>query len=347
MLGWSTLLRSGKLQGEGAVRAIETVERNARAQSQLIDDLLDISRIITGKLRLEIRTLDLSAVIEAAVDAIRPAAEARDIRLQTLLDTEAGPVSGDNDRLQQIFWNLLSNAVKFTPKGGRVQVRLERVNSHIEITVSDTGKGIEPEFLPHVFDRFRQADQTTTRRQGGLGLGLSIVRQLVEMHGGTVYAESVGEGKGTNFVVSLPRLIAANRKQDDKREHPTLPKEFVSFDCAPELTNMRILVVDDEADARALLREILETCGSEVVTAGSSADALTAMENDRFDVLISDIGMPSEDGYTLIRAVRNRPSEQGRKNPGNRADGLRPRRRPRSRLDRRISASHTETCRTR
>ncbi len=316
ILGWATLLRSGKMQEDAARRAIETVERNARAQSQLIDDLLDISRIITGKLRLEIQTLDLADVIEAAIDAIRPAAEAKNIRLQILLDTKAGPVSGDADRLQQVFWNLLNNAVKFTPKGGRVQVRLERVNSHLEITVSDNGKGIEPDFLPFVFDRFRQADQATTRRHGGLGLGLSIVRQLVEMHGGTIRVESKGEGKGSNFIINLPRLAATTRlEKESDRVHPTVAKDFVSLDCAPELTGLRVLAVDDEADARELLREFLQACGSEVVTAGSAAEALRILDNESFDILISDIGMPVEDGYTLIKKIRERSADKGGRIP--------------------------------
>lgn len=314
--GWSTMLRSGKLSGEAVKRAIETVERNARAQSQLIDDLLDISRIITGKLRLEVRTLDLSNIIEAAVDAVRPAAEAKEIRLQILLDTKAGPISGDADRLQQVFWNLLNNAVKFTPKHGRIQVRLERVNSHLEITVSDNGKGVEADFLPYVFDRFRQADQATTRRQGGLGLGLSIVRQLVEMHGGTIRVESEGEDKGSDFIINLPRLAAAKRlEKEADRVHPTSARDFVSLDCAPELTGLRVLAVDDEPDARELLREVLQTCGSEVVTAGSAAEALSVLDNEKFDVLISDIGMPVEDGYTLIKKIRARPADKGGRIP--------------------------------
>lgn len=316
ILGWSTILRSGKLDGESASRAIETIERNARSQSQLIDDLLDISRIITGKLRLEIRTIELSKIIEAAVDGVRPAAEARNIRLQILLDTEAGTVSGDAGRLQQIFWNLLTNAVKFTPKGGRVQVRLERVNSHVEIVISDSGQGIDPKFLPHVFDRFRQADQSTTRRQGGLGLGLSIVRQLVEMHGGTVHAESEGQGEGTSFIVKLPRPAASAalkiaKVSGQERVHPTQPSEFVSIDRAPQLNDLRVLVVDDEADSLNLLREVLEYCGSQVTIAGSAAEALAFLENEDFDILISDIGMPEEDGYKLIDKVRSLPMEKG------------------------------------
>jgi PAS domain S-box-containing protein len=317
ILGWSGLLRSGSLDTKTSANALETVERNARAQAQLIDDLLDISRIITGKLRLNVATLELLTVIEPAVEAIRPAAEAKEIRLQTLFDTNAGPISGDADRLQQVFWNLLSNAVKFTPKHGRVQIRLEQINSHVEITISDTGKGIDPEFIPHVFDRFRQADQTTTRRQGGLGLGLSIVRQLVEMHGGTIEAESEGEGKGTSFIVKLPRLIAIPRteKEEEKRVHPTASKEYLSIDCAPELTGLRVLIVDDEADARELLKQVLEMCGSEVATTGSAAEALAALEAESFDVLVSDIGMPEEDGYTLINKVRLLPPEKGGRIP--------------------------------
>ncbi|MCW5960234.1 MAG: PAS domain S-box protein [Pyrinomonadaceae bacterium] len=315
ILGWSTLLRSGKLEGNGAKRAMETVERNARSQSQLIDDLLDISRIITGKLRLEVQTLELSEIIEAAVDAVRPAADAKEIRIQLLLDSNVGPVSGDADRLQQVFWNLLSNAVKFTPKGGRIQVTLERVNSHIEITIADSGKGIDPEFLPHIFDRFRQGDQTTTRRQGGLGLGLSIVRQLVEMHGGTVQVQSEGEGKGTAFTVSLPRLIANKRNLEPNRTHPTVSKEFLSFDCAPQLTDLRVLVVDDEKDARELLRYVLETCGSTVKTASSAKVALETLESSSFDILISDVGMPGEDGFALIKKIRELPPEKGGRLP--------------------------------
>jgi PAS domain S-box-containing protein len=317
ILGWAAMLRTGRLVGEAAARAVETVERNARSQSQLIDDLLDISRIITGKLRLEVRTIELSTVIEAAANAVRPAAEAKDIRLQILLDTKVGPVSGDSDRLQQVFWNLLNNAVKFTPKGGRVQVRLERVDSHVEVIVSDTGRGIRPEFLPQVFDRFRQADQTTTRKEGGLGLGLSIARQLVEMHGGTVHVESEGEGRGASFTVKLPRLVTIQSpgKEQEKHVHPTISEDFVSIDCVPELTGLRILIVDDEADARELLRQVLEMCDAEVTTTSTAAEALDALGKDGYDVLVSDIGMPEADGYTLIGKVRALPAEKGGRIP--------------------------------
>lgn len=314
ILGWTHLLRTNTFGEEHIARALEVVERNARAQTKLIDDLLDVSRIITGKLRLDVRPVNLSAVIEAAVDAIQPTAEAKSIRLQSLIDPQAGPISGDADRLQQIIWNLLSNAVKFTPKAGRVQIRLERINSHVEITVSDTGKGINPAFLPHVFDRFRQADGTTTRAHGGLGLGLSIVRQLVELHGGTVTVESDGEGHGATFTVQLPLMAARQEVDRVERRHPTAGGS-VSLDCPPSLVGLRILVVDDEADTRDMLRAVLERCGSEVATAASAAEALEVLTSGQPDVLISDIGMPDEDGYALIGKVRAREVEPGQRIP--------------------------------
>jgi signal transduction histidine kinase/ActR/RegA family two-component response regulator len=306
ILGWAQLLRSHTLKADDFERALEIVERNAQAQNKLIDDLLDISRIITGKLRLDVRPVDLAGVVAAVVDALHPTAEAKAIRLQAVLDPRAGPVAGDADRLQQVVWNLLTNAIKFTPKDGRVQVRLERINSHVEIVVSDSGTGIEAEFLPHVFDRFRQADGTSTRKHGGLGLGLSIVRQLVELHGGTVGVESGGEGQGTTFVVQLPQMIA--RRQTDAatpaRRLPTALGGGLSFDCPPSLKGLRVLVVDDEPDTRLLLRTVLEQCGSEVTTAGSAAEALAAFTRSKPDVLVSDIGMPEEDGYELIGKLR-------------------------------------------
>ena len=311
ILGWSQMLQTNNPGESQRKKALATIERNARSQSQLIDDLLDVSRIITGKLRLDVRAVDLPGVIVAAVDSVRPAAEAKNIRLQILLDPQAGPISGDPDRLQQVVWNLLSNAVKFTPKAGRVQVRLERVNSHIEISVSDTGKGIEPDFLPFVFDRFRQSDGSMTRRHGGLGLGLAIVRQLVELHGGMVSVSSAGEEQGSTFTVSLP-LLPVRREPESAvpRVHPKA--ENGSFqDCPPELNDLRVLLVDDEADSRDLLSLVLDSCGANVTTVSSAAEALQAINGEKFDALISDIGMPEEDGFSLIGKIRQLADEQG------------------------------------
>jgi PAS domain S-box-containing protein len=316
ILGWARLLQTTAMDDAAKGRAVATIERNAQAQTQLIEDLLDVSRIMTGKLRLDVRSVDLAAVVSAAADTARPAADAKEIRLQTLLDPQAGPVSGDPDRLQQVVWNLLSNAVKFTPKGGSVQVRLERVNSHVEITVADTGEGIAPEFLPHVFDRFRQADQKTTRKHGGLGLGLAIVRQLVELHGGSVRAESEGVGRGTTFTVSLPLLpVRRAMTRDEPRAHPRAAGGAPALACPPELEGLRVLVVDDEPDTRDILSAVLTSCGAAVTTAASAAEALAHMSRGQFDVLLSDIGMPEEDGYELIRKVRRLPPERGGKIP--------------------------------
>ena len=313
ILGWSQILRSRALDREESEKALATIERNARAQNQLIDDLLDVSRIITGKLRLDVRPVDLSGVIKAAVEAARPAAEAKSIRLQTLLDPQAELISGDPDRLQQIVWNLLSNAIKFTPKNGRVQVRLERVNSHLEIVVSDTGKGIEPEFLQHVFDRFRQADQTSTRAFGGLGLGLAIVRQLVELHGGQASVASAGEGQGSTFTVSLPFLPLRNdeRRGTEPKVHPKAATGK-PLDCPQELEELSVLVVDDEPDARDLIKAVLKDCGAKVTIAASASEALEHLAQNSFDVLITDIGMPEEDGYALIKKLRAHDGEQSK-----------------------------------
>ena len=309
ILGWAQLLRGGNLEEGELERALETIERNARAQAQLIEDLLDISRIITGKLRLDVRPIELAGVIEAAVDSVRPAADAKGIRFQVVLDPRAGPVSGDANRLQQVVWNLLVNAIKFTPRDGRVGVNLARVNSHVEITVSDTGEGIEPTLLPHIFDRFRQADASTTRRHGGLGLGLSIVRHLVELHGGTVHAESGGAGQGSLFTVKLP--LAVVRKGDETRVHPTADDRVDVGLGTAQLDGVRVLVVDDEPDARDLLSHLLRRCRADVEAVASAADALAAIRRKRPDVLLSDIGMPGEDGYMLIQQVRALEEETG------------------------------------
>lgn len=304
VLGWAHMLRAGQLDEQGAHNALETIERNARSQAQLIDDLLDVSRIITGKLRLDVRPIDPAAFIEMAIDAVRPAAEAKGVRIQKVMDTGVSSIAGDPARLQQVIWNLLSNAIKFTPRGGRVQIRLERVNSHIEIAVSDTGTGISTQFLPFVFDRFRQADGTTTRVHGGLGLGLSIVRHIVELHGGTVHVDSQGEGLGATFTVKLPLLTVYQRDGGQERVHPATRDAYLSFDCPERLDGLKVLVVDDEADTRELLRVVLGRCGAEVTTAGSAEEALELLQHAWPDMLVSDIGMPGTDGYELIKRIR-------------------------------------------
>jgi PAS domain S-box-containing protein len=307
ILGWGRLLRTSKLNEESFTRGLETIERNAKLQVQLIDDLLDVSRIISGKLRLTVMPVELSSIIEAAIDSIQPAADAKRIRLQVLLDSNAGLISGDPDRLQQVVWNLLSNAVKFTGKEGRVQIRLQRIDSHVEITTSDSGRGISPEFLPYVFDRFRQADSSISRMHGGLGLGLAIVRNLVELHGGSVRAQSPGEGLGATFTVQLPIAIAHGSGRflaDADDVDPSGIGNQAGFEPSPSLKGVNILVVDDEADARDLLTVILEGCQAQVTTVTSPAEAYKTLEWLRPDVIISDIGMPGEDGYSLIRNVR-------------------------------------------
>ena len=311
ILGWAHMLRLGKLTPPNIERAVETIYRNAKSQAQLVADLLDVSRIISGKLRLDVRTVDLIFIINAALDSIRPAAEAKSIRLQSMLDPAAGPISGDADRLQQIVWNLLTNAVKFTPKGGRIQVKLQRVDSHVEIVVTDSGVGISKEFLPHVFDRFRQADASTTRIHGGLGLGLSIVHQLVDLHGGSVSVFSEGEGKGATFTVHLPFVGVISNQKDAESALPANPDQVNTFDGLPSLEGLKVLVVDDEADTRELISEVLKEVGSEVITCRSVAEALVALEQHKPDILISDLGMPDEDGYSLISKIRALPAERG------------------------------------
>ncbi len=303
ILGWAKMLRSGKLDADDMQQGVEVIERNSRAQAQLIEDLLDVSRIISGKLTLDVKRIHLQDVIEAAVAAVMPAANAKGVRFHQVLDSLVSPLAGDATRLQQVVWNLLSNAVKFTPKGGTVQVLLERVNSHVELSVVDTGMGIRPDFLPYVFERFRQADPSTTRRHGGLGLGLSIVKQLVEMHGGSVRAKSPGEGQGATFVVSLP-ISSVHHDPDAVSSRPPQPAELTAESRL--LADVHVLVVDDEPDARHLVERILTACHAKVALADSAAGALRLVELVRPDVLISDIGMPGEDGYDLIRKIRAR-----------------------------------------
>lgn len=316
MLGWLSLLRTRTFDAATTTRALETIERNARAQAQLIEDLLDISRIIRGQLRLNVRPVELIPVIEAAIDTVRLAAEAKNIRLQSILDSAVGLVSGDANRLQQVVWNLLTNAVKFTPKGGGVQICLKRVNSHIEITVTDTGQGISPDFLPFVFDRFRQADSSITRSFNGLGLGLAIVRHLVELHGGTVQAESPGEGLGATFTVKLPLMAVSPKAKASERVYPIVGNR-IALENFPSLDGLRILVVDDEADARELLMQLLQECGVQVVAVATADEAIQVLtqQASHLDVLVSDIGMPNEDGYTLLRRVRRLPPENGGRIP--------------------------------
>ena len=314
ILGWSQILTRSKGVPEEITDGLRTIERNARAQAQIIEDLLDMSGIISGKVRLDVQRVDLAALLREAVDTSKPSADAKGIRLTAVLDPLAGPVSGDPARLHQVMWNLLNNAVKFTPKRGRVQVVLERVNSHVEVSVIDTGEGIRPEFLPYVFDRFRQADGSTTRRHGGLGLGLSIVKQLVELHGGTVLAKSPGVGKGATFTVTLPLTpVHADPEPDVERRHPQAAsgEYHADDDACVKLSGVRVLVVDDEPDARALLKRLLENCEAVVTTAASASEALEALRRAKPDVVISDIGMPGEDGYALIRMIRALPLDEG------------------------------------
>jgi PAS domain S-box-containing protein len=314
ILGWSHLLTDGKLDKQQTARAIETIARNAQAQGRLIDELLDISRIMTGKLCLDLRAVKLAPLIQAVVDDVRPTADARSINLKATFNSDVGPILGDSDRLQQIVWNLLTNAIKFTPKGGDVQVRLERNTSHVLITINDSGRGIVPELLPHIFERFRQADSSNTRSNGGLGLGLSIVRQLVELHRGTVKAQSSGENAGTTFTVMLPlpsilEVPNAAEKTEPKNERNSPTR------TQPSLSGLWVLVVDDERDTRELVAAVLKTCGAEVVSVGSAAEALDRMERQRFDLLISDIGMPEMNGYDLISRIRQLGEEDGGRTP--------------------------------
>lgn len=308
ILGWTRMLRQGSLKPETQARALEAIERNGALQAQLVEDLLDASRIITGKLRLDVTPLDLPPVVHGAIDAVRHGADAKQIDIQVALDPAAGPISGDPTRLQQVVWNLLSNAIKFTPRGGQVQVRLTRVGSVARLEVRDSGQGISADFLPFVFDRFRQADSTSTRPHSGLGLGLAIARHLIELHGGVVRAESPGEGQGAVFTVELPIAIGARalRKLDDAAS---------LLDTEPTLQGLHILVVDDEPDARELVGAVLERKGATVTTAATVADALAAIEQARPDVILSDLGMPGEDGYSLIRRLRSRSPERGGRIP--------------------------------
>jgi PAS domain S-box-containing protein len=317
ILGWTQLLRSTNQENPATWKeGLAVIERNTHAQVQLIEDLLDISRIISGKLRMDVCSVDLPAVIKAAIDVVQPTARAREIRLETMIDPRAGPVPGDPNRLQQVAWNLLSNAIKFTPKRGRVQVILARINSHVEITVSDTGKGIPAEFLPHVFERFTQLDSSSTRAHQGLGLGLAICRHLVELHGGSIYADSEGEDKGSTFRVKLPLAIALDPSSvsvAETRVHPLIRGDSkATMDNLPqELEGISVLAVDDDPGARRLLEQVLTYCKATVTVVATAQEALEAVEQLRPHVLLCDIEMPGEDGYSLLRRIRALGPERG------------------------------------
>jgi signal transduction histidine kinase/CheY-like chemotaxis protein len=315
ILGWAQMLRSDSRNDADLAKGLETIERNARVQAQLVDDLLDMSRILSGKVRLDVQAIEPIGFIEAALDTLRPAAAAKGIRLESLLDSTAGPISGDPNRMQQVMWNLLSNAIKFTARGGKVQVLLERVNSHIEVSVADTGAGIRPEFLPFVFDRFRQADASTTRRHGGLGLGLSIVKHLVELHGGSVRAHSPGEGAGATFTVNLPLMVVHRSTHAGPRHHPRSSASAAADFGVIDLSGVRVLVVDDEPDARELIQRVLLDCEADVITAAGADEALLLIPRHKPHVLVSDIGMPEVDGYELLRRVRALERESGGRIP--------------------------------
>jgi PAS domain S-box-containing protein len=303
ILGYARMLRTGMIDPPRQARAMETIERNASVLSQMVEDVLDVSRIVAGKIRLDVQPVDVAQIVEEAIATVKPAADARGIRLESVLDPHAGPVAGDGERLQQVVWNLLSNAVKFTPRNGRVQIRLARVDSHVEIVVSDTGIGIPQDFLPHVFERFRQADSRFSREYGGLGLGLAIARDIVHLHGGTIHVSSDGEGTGSTFRVNLPVPIALTESGPGIRREKT--GASVEHDEANgRLAGLHVLVVDDDADATSLMREVLEAAGAAVISAGSGAEALRVLAATPADVLVTDIGMPGMDGFELVGELR-------------------------------------------
>ena len=310
ILGWARILRAGTLGADDVPRAIETIERNAQAQAQLIEDLLDVSRIVSGKLRLEMRTVDVGEVIAEAIDTVRPTADARGVTLDAAL-SHTGPVSGDAQRLRQVIWNLLSNSIKFTPQGGRVYVRAEQTGTTVRLSIADTGQGIDPDFLPHVFDRFRQGTTTGgAARRTGLGLGLAIVRHLVEAYGGSVHAASDGLGKGATFTVELPVMVGRAVQAAD----PTHGYEH-RFETSLSLSGVSVLVVDDDRDARELLQVALQQYGARVRTAASADEAMEQLALESPDVLVSDIEMPDVNGYELIRRLRQSEEPQLRRLP--------------------------------
>lgn len=304
ILGWATLLERGQLDAERRAQGIETIERNARVQAQLIEDLLDVSRIISGTLRLHVQQVELIPVLEQALNAVAPAAEAKGLRVVRIFDPDAGQISGDPARLQQVVWNLLSNAVKFTPKGGRIQVTLERNNSHVQVRVADNGRGIASQYLAAIFERFRQIDSSTTRSYGGLGLGLSIVRQLVELHGGSVTADSPGEGQGSTFTVRLP-ITPLRYRAEPTAVYEVIPPVPSLAPTLMALAGVKVLIIDDELDSSHVLAVTLSAYGAEVMTANSAPRGLELFANAAVDVIVCDIGMPQEDGYSVIRKIRS------------------------------------------
>ena len=314
ILTWTQLLRSGTLDKDKSERGLEVIERNVISLSQLIDDLVDVSRVASGKFRLDVRAIDLAGVIRTAVESQRPASDAKKIRVQLVLDERAGLISGDSERLHQVVGNLISNAIKFTPKGGSVQVTLGRAESHVELAVADTGIGIESVFLPHVFEPFQQAMDGSMRRHGGLGLGLSIVRHIIELHGGEIVAESAGSGLGSRFTVKLPLLGTGEMTTNGRPRHPSAG-DAISHVLLRRLDKIRVLLVDDEPTANEAVQALLESCGADVRVAGSVAQAIQVFDTWKPDVLISDIAMPEEDGYMLIKKVRARTGEQGGETP--------------------------------
>ncbi len=308
--GWATLLRQPGVGDVDQARGLQAIERNVRAQAQIVSDLLDMSRIVSGKIHLEVQPLSLQEVINNAIESIRTSAEAKNLRVRTMLDSNVGFVRGDPNRLQQVLWNLLSNAVKFTPAGGRIQVFLERVNSHVEIVVEDSGIGIHPDFLPFVFERFRQADPAMNRRHGGLGIGLSIVKTLVELHGGSVRVKSAGENLGSTFFLALPVSHVSDEEIERSQRLPVLSDPLEKLEL-PRLEGVAVLIVDDEPDGRQLMVRILEGRGAQVIAVDNGVEALRQLAAQKFDVLVSDIGMPGLDGYELIRRVRTQSVDQG------------------------------------
>jgi signal transduction histidine kinase/DNA-binding response OmpR family regulator len=314
ILGWASLLSAGDLNADDRTRAVQIIERNARSQTQLIADLLNISSILSGKLRLDVTRIQPGTIVEGGLETIRPTADAKGVRLEALVDAEAGLIQGDPERLQQIVWNLLTNAVKFTPKGGRVEARVQRVGAEVEVVVTDSGCGIPAEFLPHVFERFRQAETGVARQHAGLGLGLAITRHLVELHGGTIQATSPGPGLGATFAVRFPLApqgVAPSAPVEGRKQGGSA----APLVCPPELEGLRVLLVDDEADVRTFLGAALRRCKAEVTAVATVADAMSAVRAAPPDILLSDIGMPGNSGYDLIRMIRNLPPEQGGRTP--------------------------------